>query len=226
MNKLITTVTVGLALLGIGGSAFAATATTNPNQADLATLKQLNQQEKDLNAQLKQQQQGIIAALLSKSGVSQDVRNQVKQVMADIKPLREQIKSLQVQLKQAKQNNDKATVDSLKQQIKQIRDQIQAKLAPIKDQLAAIKQSNQANKQLNTQLQPIRQQEKTVFTQLKDLAQQRKSVFTQLKADRTAKNTTAVKADLDKAITLEQSVIQLKQQLLQDQQEISSIVNN
>jgi hypothetical protein len=66
---------------------------------------------------------------------------------------------------------------------------------------------------------------KSTYAQLKDLNQQREVLFTQLKTDRTAKNTSAVKADFDKAVTLEQSVIPLKQQLLQDEQQISGIVN-
>ena len=61
-----------------------------------------------------------------------------------------------------------------------------------------------ANKPLKAQLKPIRQEIKATNSELKELTKQRKALNTKLKTERQAKNKTAVRADLNKAISLEQ----------------------
>lgn len=226
MKKVITTAAIGLALLGGAGSAFAATTSKNPNQADLLTLKQLHQQEVNLNTQIKQENQAIKTDLAKKYAANKDPRKQRTDEMAEVKPLRHQLKTLKEQLKQANQHKaDKKTMANLKQQIKSMKAEIQAKVSPIKTQRASLKKVYKANKQLKAQLKPIRQEIKATKSELKELAKQRKALNTKLKTERQAKNKTAVKADLNKAISLAQSTLKLKQKLLQEDKQIISLLN-
>jgi chromosome segregation ATPase len=226
MKKVIASAAIGLTLLGGTASAFAATTSQNPNQADLVSLKQLHQQEVSLNTQIKNEMQAIKTDLAKKNAANKATRKQIKTEMAGVKPVRQQLKTLKAQLKKSKQNKaDKVTIANLKQQIKSAKAQIQAKMDPIKTQNAALKNENKANKQLNTQLSPVRKEMKATNSELKDLGTQRKALNAKLRTDRQAKNKTAIKADLDKAISLEQSFLKLKQKLLQEEQQIINMVN-
>jgi chromosome segregation ATPase len=225
MKRVIASAVIGLTLLGGTATAFAATTSKNPNQADLATLKQLHQQEVNVNKQIKHEKQAIKTDLAKKFAVTKKTRNQIKTEKAAVKPIRQQLTTLKEQLKKAKQNKaDKATIANLKQKMKSTKAQLKAKMGPIKTQTAALKKENEANKQLNTQLTSIRKEIKSTNGELKNLGKQRKALNTKLKTDRQAKNKTAIQADLTKAISTEQSVLHLKQKLLQEEQQMISIV--
>jgi chromosome segregation ATPase len=226
LKQAIVSAAIGLTLLGGTASAFAATTSQNPNQGDFVTLKQLHQQEVNLNTQIKNEKQAIKTDLGKENAANKATRKQIKTEMATVKPIRQQLKTLKAQLKKANQNKgDKATIANLKQQINSTKSQIQAKMEPIKTQNSALKKENEANKQLNTQLSPVRKEIKATNSELKNLGTPRKALNNKLKTDRQAKNMTAIKADLDKTISLEQSFLKLKQKLLQEEQQITSMVN-
>ncbi|WP_103110893.1 hypothetical protein [Brevibacillus reuszeri] len=117
--------------------------------------------KKDLNEKLKAQTSQNKAMWESvRSGVSEEVRAAVKNVMQEIKPIRETNKALTVQLKEAKAAKDKAKVAELKAAIEANHQAIKSKLTPIESELAQVKALHQQLKEPMAQIKPIREAKK------------------------------------------------------------------
>jgi hypothetical protein len=193
-------------------------------QQELATLKNLNAQEKTLDQQLKATKAAWATAHVNplknltadQTTQLNNLKADLKNVIAERKELRDGLAPQVEKLKAAKQSKDKTQVKAIQDEIKPTLDKIKALNDQAKNDIAQIKaliQPDQlkafraAKDSLQAYLAPILQQ-------LKTAVQARRADHALVKADRQAKNMDKLSADLGKLVTDEQAVISAKQALL------------
>lgn len=197
------------------------------NTPEFQAIQALNQQRKDLNEQLKAMK-GTNQALWDavNGDFTPELRQQIKAALAEIKPLKEANKALVAQLKEAKADKDQEKAKALKAQIEANHQAIQEKLAPVSEDLAKLKELRQTLKEPLSQIKPIRQEKKANHEQVKQLRTEIKDGLKAAKEAYKAQNEEALKAHLDEVTADLQALVNAKEEIIKEKQEIGEILKS
>jgi chromosome segregation ATPase len=192
---------------------------------EFQAIQALQEQRKQLNAQLKAQgEQNRAAWEALRSGVPREVRETVKRVMNEIKPLREENKQLVAALKEAKQAKDEDRIREIKAELEANHQAMEAKLAPIQSEWEQVKELHHALKEPKSQVKPIREEKKANHQKVIELRTDIKETIKNAKEAYKNGQETEWKDALGDAADLLEQLIAVKSEILSQKQAIYDIL--
>ncbi|WCK54239.1 hypothetical protein PP175_23605 [Aneurinibacillus sp. Ricciae_BoGa-3] len=194
-----------------------------------AQIVQLRQQDKQIDAQLKDQTAKNESLLKGLSGARKDDNTSIKVKLQSLaqqgKSIRDDLKAQHDLAKAAKKGKDKVALAAITNKIKEDNTRLNALRIQYKQVLASRKDRVSDNKQSFGSVHTLWAQEKTQWASIKPLEVQKKAQWDTFRQAMKGKNYAAAANALEQIVELKQQILMTKQQILATKQSVTAALN-